>query len=154
MRLPTLVPTILGLSLFVAATSFAQLPPAPKSPAEPKPKTPSAPRPDLVPVKALDGGRPGGYCDLASGNDSLRVTVKNQGKASAPASVTAVVFAPGGSIAHKTPALAAGASTKLTAQIPKACFNPDCRFRITVDSEKTVTESSEGNNSANGICVG
>jgi hypothetical protein len=146
--------TVLGLSIFVAAAGFAQMPTAPKSPAEPKPKTPSTPRPDLVPVKALDAGGMGGYCNLASDNDSLRVTVRNQGKASAPVSVTTVVFTPGGPIAHKTPALAAGASTNFTVQIPKACFNPDCRFRITVDSEKTVTESNEGNNSANGICVG
>jgi len=154
MRLPTLMLTILGLSIFVAAAGFAQMPPAPKSPAEPKLKTPSTPRPDLVTVKALDAGGSGGYCNLASDNDSLRVTVRNQGKASAPASVTTVVFAPGGPIAHKTPALAAGASTDFTVQIPKACFNPDCRFRITVDSDKTVAESGEGNNSVNGICVG
>ena len=154
MRLPTFTLTILGLSICVAAAGFAQMPPAPKSPAEPKPKTPGTPRPDLVPVKALEGGGSGGYCNLASGNDSLRVTVRNQGKANSPASVTTVIFTPGGPIAHKTPALAAGASANFTAQIPKACFNPDCRFRITVDSEKTVTESSEGNNSANGICVG
>ena len=154
MRLSTLMLTILGLSIFVAAPCIAQTQPAPKSPAEPKPKIPSAPRPDLAPVKALDGGRPAGYCDRASGNDSLRVTVKNQGKASAPASVTTVIFTPGGPSAHKTPALAAGASTNFTVPIPQGCFNPDCRFRITVDSEKTVVESNEGNNSANGICAG
>ncbi len=29
----------------------------------------------------------------------------------------------------------------------------DCRLTITVDSEKTVTESDEKNNSAEGICI-
>ena len=154
MRLPSLVLAILGLSIFLAATGFAQIPTAPKPPAEPKPKTPSTPRPDLVPVKALDAGGAGGYCNLESGGTSLRITVRNQGKAGAPASVTTVLFTPGGPIAHKTPSLAAGASTNFTVEIPKNCFNPDCRFRITVDSEKTVAESNEGNNSVNGICVG
>ena len=154
MRLPSLVLAVLGPSIFLAATGFAQVPTARKSPAEPKPKTPSSPRPDLAPVKALDAGGVGGYCDLESGGAALRVTVKNQGKASAPASVTTVLFVPGVSIARKTPSLAAGASTNFTVEIPKNCFNPDCRFRITVDSEKTIAESNEGNNSANGICAG
>ena len=154
MRLPALMLSILALSISVAAAGFAQAPTAPKPPGEPKPKPPSAPRPDLAPVKALDAGGVGGYCSLESDGNLLRVTVKNQGKAGAPASVTTVLFIPGVSIARKTPSLAAGASTNFTVEIPKNCFNPDCRFRITVDAEKTVTESNEGNNSANGICVG
>ena len=75
MRLPSLVLAILGPSIFLAAIGFAQIPTAPKSPAEPKAKTPSTPRPDLAPVKALDAGGVGGYCSLESGGISLRLGV-------------------------------------------------------------------------------
>ncbi len=35
-----------------------------------------------------------------------------------------------------------------------ACFNPDCDFRITVDSAGQVSESNEANNVVNGRCIG
>jgi hypothetical protein len=54
-----------------------------------------------------------------------------------------------------TPAIPAGGSVDLSPlSIPGACFNPDCDFKITVDSNGQVNESNEGNNTVSGNCLG
>jgi hypothetical protein len=107
---------------------------------------------DLIPVP---DPRPGvGFCRLDD-RGRLLVTVKNQGTAGAPASTTTVDFAPGGAFDLPTPAIPAGGSVDLPPlSIPPSCFDPDCNFRITVDSKNQVVESDKGNNFASGMCLG
>jgi CARDB len=108
---------------------------------------------DLVPVGLPDSSGPVSFCKPVGA--PLVVTVKNQGSAAAPASTTKVEFNPGGSFPIPTPAIPAGGSVDLPRiSIPDACPNPDCDFKITVDSNGQVNESNEGNNTVNGICIG
>jgi hypothetical protein len=105
-------------------------------------------KPDLIPVPDPTLG----FCrrqDL-----KLTVTVKNQGSAHAGSSVTRVDFGAMGIATQPTPDLDPGESTDLTFDIPPGCFDPDCEFRITVDSSGQVNESNEANNTASGICRG
>lgn len=112
-------------------------------------------KPDLVPVPAPNIPGPNGFCKKTKDGKQLIVTVRNQGTAAAPASITIVGFSPGGSAPPSpTLALPAGASTDLVFDIPASCSNPDCNFKITVDSTNTVDESNEANNTAEGLCVG
>ncbi len=108
--------------------------------------------PDLVPVP---DPRPGvGFC-RRDDQGRLLVSVKNQGSANAPASTTTVHFSPGGSFDLPTPPIPAGGTVDLPPlPIPPSCFNPDCNFRIVVDSKHQVVESDEGNNFASGTCLG
>ena len=104
--------------------------------------------PDLVPIPTEQGS----FCKKEG--DKLVVTVKNQGTGVAGASVTKVDFGRYGSFSLPTPALAPGALVTLLCTIPRGCYDPDCNFTITVDSNSQVMESNEGNNSANGTCIG
>jgi hypothetical protein len=106
--------------------------------------------PDLIPVP--DPAR--GFC--VRDGDKLRVTVRNQGSAPAGPSTTTLDFGAFGTQSQPTPALAAGASAVVIFTIPTNpnCFDPNCEFRITVDSAGVVTESDEGNNVASGVCLG
>jgi hypothetical protein len=104
--------------------------------------------PDLVPVP----NEKGLFCKMK--DRKLVVTVKNQGAVSAGASTTKVDFGKYGSLTQATPPLAAGASVDLLFAIPSGCFDPDCDFTITVDSNSEVIESNEGNNLATGSCTG
>ena len=108
--------------------------------------------PDLLPVP---DPRPGvGFC-RRDDQGRLLVTVKNQGTADASASTTTVVFSPGGSFDLPTPPIPAGGTVDLPPlAIPPSCFNPDCNFKIIVDSRNQVLESDEGNNFASGTCIG
>ena len=84
----------------------------------------------------------------------LRVSVKNQGNGNAAASKTTVAFSTG-SVTVDAPPVPAGGSIDLLINVPANCFSPDCSFRITVDSDNQVNEfNNEGNNSANGGCLG
>jgi len=103
---------------------------------------------DLIPVADPAGS----YCKRLNGN--LVVTVKNQGLCAAGESKTKIDFMSHGAITLPTPALAAGASTNLTVNLPGGCFDPDCEFRITVDDGDAVPESNETNNTASGVCKG
>jgi hypothetical protein len=118
----------------------------------------SAGGPDLVPR-----GRPGlpgapGFCQAVRTGPSqgkLIVTVTNRGNATAKASTARVKFSNGASYSLPTPALAPGGSVDLPPLgIPAACFQPDCSFKVRVDSQDQVLESDEGNNAADGTCLG
>jgi hypothetical protein len=104
-------------------------------------------QPDLVPVPDSQGN----FCRIQS--SMLLVTVRNQGSGGAGPSTTRVDFS-SSAVSQPTPALAAGAAVDLLFAIPAGCFQPDCHFRITVDSAAVVTESNEGNNTASGTCIG
>lgn len=113
------------------------------------PRRAQAGLPDLIPFPDPETG----FCRRNDRGD-LIVTVKNQGSADAGASTTTVQFSAGGVFSQPTPPIAAGASVDLFFPIPGGCFNPDCSFRITVDSAHQVTESDETNNVASGTCLG
>jgi hypothetical protein len=104
-------------------------------------------KPDLIPVADSQGS----FCRLE--DSMLIVRVKNQGSANAGPSKTRVDFT-SGAATQPTPALAAGASIDLPFVIPAGCFQPDCGFRIKVDSDAQVDESNEANNTASGVCIG
>lgn len=107
---------------------------------------------DLVPVRVDQT-----FCNIviAPPGLSLVVTVKNQGSSVASASNTTVAFSSGEVFSLPTGFLAPGQSVDLPAlSIPLGCFQPDCSFRITVDSSDQVNEFDEANNSVQGQCVG
>jgi hypothetical protein len=117
---------------------------------------------ERVPARRAQGGLPDliplpdpktGFCRRDE-KGNLIVTVKNQGSGDAGASTTTVTFARGGTFSQPTPPIAAGGSVNLAFPIPPACFDPDCSFRIVVDSGHQVTESNEANNTASGSCLG
>lgn len=104
--------------------------------------------PDLIPVPDASGN----FC--RGGDGKLLVTVKNQGAGPAGPSTTEVDFFRHGKVTMPTQALGPNASTDLFFTIPWGCFDPDCEFRITVDALSEVAETNEGNNTANGVCIG
>lgn len=104
--------------------------------------------PDLVPVPNEHGS----FC--RRDERELTVTVCNQGSGPAGPSTTTVDFGQHGRVDVPTPSLAAGACIDLKADIPLGCFDPDCQFRIIVDSTGVITESDETNNIATGLCLG
>jgi hypothetical protein len=111
----------------------------------------AADRPDLVPVP--DPRPRVGFCRLDQGR--LTVTVRNEGAVPAGPSTTTVEFFPGGAFPIATPALPAGGTIDLPpVAVPRGCFNPDCDFRITVDSGGVLDEIREDNNRADGRCSG
>lgn len=114
---------------------------------------PSGRSPDLMPFSP-SGTDPAAFCRLEEGGKLLRVSVKNQGNEHAVASKTTVLFndIP---VTLDTSPIPAGGSVDLLFKVPSNCFSPDCSFKITVDSDNQVNElNSEGNNSANGVCIG
>ena len=129
--------------------------------------------PDLIPVIVtdkddLDDEKFCIFCRETErdGQQALEVSVKNQGvvgfhqppttlptfgNPNAPASVTRVVITGvGGNVATvdlSTPILAVGFSVDLEPVIyPAFCAVSDCNVTISVDANKTVAESVEGNN--------
>ena len=115
--------------------------------------TPHERIPDLVPFSP-SGTSPDAFCRMEQGATMLRVTVKNQGNDNAGASKTTVNFG-NTSLTLDTPPIPAGGSVDLLFRVPGNCFQPDCSFRITVDSANQVNEgNAEGNNSASGGCIG
>jgi hypothetical protein len=113
---------------------------------------------DLIPIRPLRLSGPDGFCDLSGDPESpkLGVSVQNIGESESPPSVTTIEFSPGGSHEIHTPAIPGGESIALMpVSIPLACFNPNCEFRITVDSRNEINGSrGEGNNEADGRCLG
>ena len=119
------------------------------------------PMPDLVPLPLFPNIGPVGFCN----RDSLgqfTVSVENQGGVDASISVVQLEFFPGGS--RTMDLFGPGPSGSLPPGMPWAvvfpdpplgtCFNPDCDFRITVDSTSQIAESNEANNVADGRCIG
>ncbi len=114
------------------------------------------PLPDLVAVPrpgTAPRSDPEAFCNKSGSR--LTVIVKNQGAADAGLSSTIVQFgAVGSSPQLPTAPIPVGVSVSLMFDIPPACFQPDCSFRITVDSDAKVPEGNEGNNTTDGTCIG
>jgi hypothetical protein len=102
---------------------------------------------DLIPVPDANGN----FCRE---NSVVLVTVANQGTGPAGASKTEVLFWGSGVVTKDTPGLGPGDSIDIPFDVLKGCFNPDCHFTIKVDRQDQVTESNEGNNIADGTCIG
>ncbi len=117
--------------------------------------------PDLVPVSIDDALGPVGFCQRGS-SGQFTVTVRNQGAVEASTSIIQVEFFPGGSRTADlfgpgpNGSLPPGVAWDVQFLDPPwaACFNPDCGFRITVDSTALVSEANEANNVVNGRCIG
>jgi hypothetical protein len=112
-------------------------------------------RPDLVPVNPNPGAGPEGYCNTDN-QGRLLITVKNQGTAEAPPSITKVSFSP--DVFHEvdTPAIRPEATESLTTpKIPDDCFgSTGCKFQIIVDARNQVVEFDKANNTVSGECSG
>lgn len=109
---------------------------------------------DLITENPTPAAGVTGYCVFHEGKWKAGVIVKNVGTDDAGASTTAFDFGTLGVKTVATPALTAGASVTVRVEFPVGCHNPDCDFSITVDSTDAVAETNEGNNEANGICIG
>jgi hypothetical protein len=115
---------------------------------KPNPGDEPSQKPDLVPVPSGIGS----FCVLQNGE--LVVTVENIGKAEANPSATTVTFGDHGVVSQETPSLDVGRSTTLIFKIPPGCYDPDCGFRIEVDSDSVINEEREDNNVASDSCPG
>jgi hypothetical protein len=93
-----------------------------------------------------------GFCKRDQGN--LVVTVRSVGPAQAPLApfYVKVEFTPGGTVEKQVEHLVPGSTAAVQFAIPPGCFNPECRFKITVDSKNSIRESDERNNVAEGRC--
>ncbi len=117
------------------------------------------PLPDLVAVPrpgTAPRSDPEAFCNRSG--SKLTVIVKNQGAADARLFYTIVQFGAVGSPPQTQPTTyipVGGLSVPPPMfDIPPACFQPDCSFRITVDSNADVPEGNEGNNTTDGTCIG
>jgi|GEM_PF-2223226 len=114
-------------------------------------------QPDLVPVPSP---LTGSFCMRDAAAASLLVTVENQGAAGAGPTQVSVEFQTAtGPVTNSVsvPALGAGVSTSVAVPFPVSpnwCYQPNCQFKITVDSTGTELESDETNNVASDFCLG
>jgi len=110
--------------------------------------------PDLIAVPDGSFGGADAYCDMTT-VPQLRIVIQNQGQGNASPSLTRVVFSPGGIKDIPTSAVPSGQRVMLApVPIPKACFDPDCDFTITVDSKAQINEATgESNNVVDGRCI-
>jgi subtilase family serine protease len=119
-----------------------------------------APLPDLVVVPRDNISGPESYCrriEGPTGAGNLEIIVRNQGTAEAGPSTTQVVFEFSGGthpVVLDTPGIAPDESVTLSTEIPSGCFEPNCRFKITVNSDGRITELDETNNVVEGVCGG
>lgn len=110
--------------------------------------------PDLVPERRTGSQSAEGFC-RRDGERTLVVRVRNQSNDDVvDQTTTKVDFSPGGTRTAKTSPMPGGSMSDVSFSIPAACFNPDCDFTITVDSDREVAESHEGNNTESGKCIG
>ena len=107
-------------------------------------------KPDLLPVNPDNWVN---FCD-ADNYGNLLVHIKNQGLVAAGPSTLEVDFGQYGQILKPVPSLLAGETVTILFPFPYGCFDPDCGFEITVDSEDVIDESNELNNSQTGFCIG
>lgn len=109
---------------------------------------------DLVPERRAGSEGAEGYCRRDdSGN--LVVRVRNQANPDAiQQSTTIVDFGSYGVRSVTTPAIAGGSFADVSVEIPSGCFDADCEFSITVDANDEIIERDEGNNTADGRCIG
>lgn len=115
---------------------------------------------DLVPVTSDNMTSPTNataFCDTDD-NANLKIYIRNIGRDPAPATMALVTFFLGGSTVtelRSIEALSGGQrSMPQTVPIPPGCFNPDCDFSIMADSDKSVEETDETNNSVTDVCIG
>ncbi|CAB5105027.1 hypothetical protein D3OALGA1CA_1672 [Olavius algarvensis associated proteobacterium Delta 3] len=110
---------------------------------------------DLVPVPKIFSFDPVSIslCNRDAGG-KLIVPVRNQGTSRARGTSTRVVFFGLGARFETTDSIPAGGTVNVLFQMPAGCFNPDCDFRVTVDSDAQIDELSEENNSASDRCIG
>lgn len=111
----------------------------------------SGTQPDLRLARVTsDNDALGVFCGVGP---TVVVAVENRGQERAGASVTTLVFVPGGSFDVQIPEIETDSSIQLSPiAVPRGCFNPDCDFTILADSRFQVEESDEGNNRADGNC--
>lgn len=105
--------------------------------------------PDLIPAPDANNN----FCRRDS-SGRLIVTVRNLGTGDAAPSVVKVTYSNGVTNTAPTPLVQAGNSVDVLVAFPGGCFQPDCSFRITVDSTSVVAETNEANNTASGTCIG
>jgi CARDB len=93
-----------------------------------------------------------GFCKRNQGN--LVVTVRSVGPTQAPLApfYVKVEFTPGGTVEKQVERLVPGSTADVHFVMPPGCFNPECKFKITVDSKNNIRESDERNNVAEGRC--
>ena len=98
------------------------------------------------------GPEQSGFCKRNQGN--LVVMVRSVGPAQAPLApfYVKVEFTPRGAFEKQVERLVPGSTADVQFAIPPGCFNPDCKFKITVDSKNSIRESDERNNIAEGRC--
>jgi hypothetical protein len=112
---------------------------------------------DLVPVPEITSFDPVtvDFCLRVDDGESLEVTVRNQGTGTASDSPVRVAFSGGPpSVTMTGGQLDPGDIAIVTFPIPPACFGSDCGFTILVDPDSVIAESNEGNNTADGQCIG
>lgn len=119
---------------------------------------PGAKLADLIPVPMADPPNPpSSFCKLRD-NNTLLITIRNQGAAAAGQSSTQVQFEGGQSVPAMTPALVPGETVELPFPFPRGgCTrqggNEICSFTIRADALGAVEESNEPNNIAMGSCL-
>ena len=109
-------------------------------------------KPDLI---ATETDSSSSFCGFVGGQLGPVARIRNVGFFFAPGSTTRVDFFDLGSIDVPTPGIPPDTFVDIgPIQPPPGCFDPDCGFRIIVDSASNIDEASEINNTARGQCVG
>lgn len=142
--------SVFALSLVLFVLAACDLPPAPTDDEFELPQ-----QADLVPERREDSQGDEGFCNRGDSGSSLIILVRNQGAGDATSeTTTSVDFGTFGTETVTTSPIPAGSMVDVSVPIPSGCFNSDCDFTITVDSNDDVGERTESNNAADGICIG
>lgn len=136
---------VLGLGLLVSACAGGTATPTLLPSPSPEPVADLQP----VPLPGVEGFA--AYCDLQDG--SLQITVENTGGADAPASRVTVAFDYSSKIGSAdAPSISAGGSAPVLVALPQPVTPDAFDFTITVDADRAIAESDEGNNYGEGQC--
>jgi hypothetical protein len=116
----------------------------------------------VIPPPKLPDLTIGGNCyyqQPSASSVTVTAIIQNIGAAPAGASVTRFFFypsngSPGTFKDVPTSPLAVGGSVTLTAPVPVACFQPNCKIEVQADATNQVIESNETNNSTATMCFG